>query len=644
MRRTALAGAVLLLAASAAPGLAAADTSTERLAAEASLRGTSLPRTYPASRQESDIVNDEIIVSQLDPRGLPVDSKLVSRISSRPGEQRTIKDPTSTTNITYLNQRGQPTLDPDGDGIQVQVGGPNGTTTLTESMVDKPLPVAMHAEYSLDGTVVDPQVTVGASGALKITYTVTNTDVKQEELTYKNAVGREYTEKQPVFAPFVGTLTASVPESFTITDTQGAVVTTDREGNSILLWNLVLYPPMGDYEQTVSFSATTESGSVPGVLLNVVPVDQSSDPSLKFTTDLFEQTVDGNEQLASGLEQLNNQTAALAQGAGQLAAGIGQLADGSAAISTGFNDEFVPGTTQLAQGAAAVAQGQDQLTTGIEGAAGGADKLATGSDQLSSGITQLADGLDKLAGGSPQLAEGATKLRDGAALLSKAVGSPDDKPLPSPTPTAPVGPTAIPTPSGTPVFPTPTPAPDPTPKVPTLVQAVEAASSGADELAKQTVVLNNNLVKIYDQLQATGTKSAQVTSDATDAEAALTTLLSQLCTPPTLPPSVAQCDQMQQARDDAASAATGSQDVSAALSTILEDEGTESVRAYVIAQGSNELADALAMIEVGIKAVALGLSNGPEPPPPGLVQGLDQLLSGIEQSNSAVAAAGHRCQ
>lgn len=631
MRRAALTGAVLLVAASVAPGLASADTSTERLAAEAALRSTSMPRELPASRQDSDIVNDEIVVSQLDPTGLPINSKLISRISSRPGKQRTVKDPTSVTNITYLNQRGQPTVDAKGDGIEVQVGGPDGSNVLTESLVDKPLPVAMHAEYKLNADAVDPSVIIGASGDLEIIYTVTNTDVKQEELTYKNAVGREFTEKQPVFAPFVGTLTASVPESIQVTDTKGAVVSTDKEGNTILLWNLVLYPPMGSYEQKVSFKATSESASVPGVLLNVVPVDTDSDPSLKFTADLFEQTVDGNEQLASGLEQLNNQTAQLASGAAQLAAGIGQLADGTGAVSTGFNNEFVPGTTQLAQGAGALAAGQGQLATALDGAASGADKLASGSKQLTSGLNQLADGVDQLATGTPQLVKATTRLRNGAALLADAVGSPDDKPLPTPSPSYPPSPTPIPTPDGTPVFPTPAPSPTTTP--PTLVQAVEAASSGADVLADQTVILNNNLVDVFNSLSTTLGKSGQVTADAVSAATTLANLFQVQCNPPTVP--VAQCTQLQQALTDAESAASTSDEVDAALAGVLREEGNETVRAYLIASGTDDLAEALAQIEKGLKGVALGLSTGTDTPP-GLVEGLDQLLTGIQQSDSAV--------
>ena len=112
-------------------------------------------------RQDADLVNDEIVVAHLDPRGLPVNADLISRISSKPGDERTIEDPTATTNIVYLNQRGQPVVTKAGDAIEVPVGGPNPTTILTQAQVDKPLPVAIHAEYRLNGEVVDPETVVG---------------------------------------------------------------------------------------------------------------------------------------------------------------------------------------------------------------------------------------------------------------------------------------------------------------------------------------------------------------------------------------------------------------------------------------------------------------------------------------------------
>lgn len=622
--------ALTLAAMSGAPGLAAAAAparTPEQVATEVVLRSTGLPREVPMLRQDADLVNDEIVVAHLDPRGLPVNADLISRISSKPGDERTIEDPTATTNIVYLNQRGQPVVTKAGDAIEVPVGGPNPTTILTQAQVDKPLPVAIHAEYRLNGEVVDPETVVGASGDVWVTYTVTNTDVKQQKVTYTDANGRQHSKKQPVFAPFVGTLTASLPSSMQLTDSRNSVVSTDKEGNTILLWNLVLYPPMGTYEQKVSFRATTTSGSTPGTLLNVVPVDPETDPSVKFTTDLFRQTVDGNEQLASGLEQLNNQTIQLADGAAQLASGISQLADGTQQVSTGVGTGLVPGTSQLASGAAQLAAGQQQLASALGGAASGADQLASGGQQLATGLNGLADGLDQFADNFPQIVDGTEQLKEGAEVLSRIVGSPDDKPLPTPSPTIPDAPTPIPTPSGTPVFP-PNPAPSPT-KAPTLIQAMDAATKGAAQLAKQTVVLNNNLFDALQLLKAQQKKSQQVTEKTQAARTQAQAAYDTLC----VVPATAGCTDLQAALTDLTQAQTASEQVTQGLVDVIGAESVESLRAYGIARGSNELAESLKLILAGLKLVGAALDNDTTK---SIVPALDKLVAGLQQADTAV--------
>ncbi|MDZ7578904.1 MAG: hypothetical protein U0904_12125, partial [Candidatus Nanopelagicales bacterium] len=129
---------------------------------------------------EGTLRNDELVVASLDPLGLPVTANLISRVSSSGGPQRTIVDPTSTSDIAYLNKRGQPTVV--GKGIEVTVGGQEPVVIITKAEFDRTLPVALHAEYVLNGQVVDPQDVVGASGDVAIRFTVTNVDVKQQKL------------------------------------------------------------------------------------------------------------------------------------------------------------------------------------------------------------------------------------------------------------------------------------------------------------------------------------------------------------------------------------------------------------------------------------------------------------------------------
>lgn len=567
------------------------------------------------------LVNDEIVVAELDPTGLPIQSHIISRLSSNGGEPRTVLDPTSTANVEYLNRRGRPTVT--AEGIEVEVGGPEPQVTLTKALVDKPMPLAMHAEYRLDGDVVDPMAVVGADGRVRIAYTVTNTDVEEQRIRYTDAAGRERSKKLPVFAPMVGTLTTAVPESWEIADPGSATVTTDDEGNNILTWSLVLYPPLGDYTQTVAFEATTAAGSVPRTVLTAAPAQTSQDPSAAFSAELLEQSADGSDQLASGLDQLNNQTLSLAQGAAQLADGISQVSAGADQLNRAVASDVVPGTAAVAEGATGLAAGADGLAKGTDGLATGADGLAsgaaaladgqtvlgdklgeaaTGADQLSTATDGLADGLRQLATGAqalstglPQLSDGAEALLQGADKLADAVGSPADPPLPTPTPSLPLPPSPIPTPSGSPVFPTATTTATATPSpttTPTLEQGMRASIRGALLLRDQLVELNNNLFQISALLQ-------QADSDLCSGAAP------------------AGCAQLQQARTQLA---------------------VESARAYGLAYGGNALYEALELIGTGVDQLSVALRSGSDQPgKEGLVEGLAQLADGLSQSADGAA-------
>ena len=199
------------------------------------------------SSEQDYLINDEVAVAELDPAGLPVRSYLISRISSRGGQERTVVDPTATANIGYLNQRGRP-VEVAG-GIEVTVGGPQARVTLTRALFDKPMPVAVHAEYRLDGDVVEAAEVLGHRGDVGVSYTVTNTDVRQTDIVYTDAQGRTVTRNLPVFAPLVGTLRVTLPVELILTDPGTAAVSTDDRGRTVLSYSIVVYPPLGGFQQ-----------------------------------------------------------------------------------------------------------------------------------------------------------------------------------------------------------------------------------------------------------------------------------------------------------------------------------------------------------------------------------------------------------
>ena len=606
--------------------------------------GSSAPLATASQEGQEYLVNDEIAVASLDPRGLPIETHLISRIASSGGPERTILDPSTTTNVEYLNQRGRP--DVTATGINVTVGGPEPRVVLVRGLFDKPMPVALHAEYSLNGKVVDPGEVVGASGTLQITYTVTNIDAKEQQITYTDAGGTTTTEEQPVFAPFVGNLMVTAPEAWEVTSSSNAVPTTDESGDTVLTWNLLLFPPLGDYQQEASFTAEIGSGSIPETVLAVAPVAASQDPAVKFSDDLLQASVKGNDELASGVSLLAGETAKLAAGAGELARGLLEVSAGASEAAAGVDDTLVPGADALAAGAAEVAAGQRSLAEALALAVAGAEGVDQGAVGLADGIALLADGLGALGvDGLVPLQEGAELLRDGTAQLSEGVGQPLPSPLPTPTFTLPPipTPTAIPTPSGTPSFPTtlptslPTSLPTPSPGfTPTLVQTIEVAVLATGLLRDQLVTLNNNLLPVLATVgQATVDTTAAAVS-ARAAETAIDGLLAALCSPPQNPPDAAQCATLTAARDAIATSASLDEATAVALGTASAALTVEAIRACAAAFGSEVLVRGLSWIRDGIVEVAVALNN--DGTPPGLLQGLTALVDGLDEAIVAAAA------
>lgn len=571
--------------------------------------------------------DDEIAIASLDPTGLPFKTYVTGRVSSKGGPDRTILDPFTTANVEYLNQRGQPPVK--AGGVEVSVGGPEAKTTLMRGLMDKPLPVALHAEYKLNGVIVDPDDVLGAAGELEIGYTVTNTDVELQKISYTDSSGKTVTKKVPVFAPLTGNLMAKLPAAWEPTDTSDATVSTDDSGDTLLSWNLLVYPPMGNFTQELTYRATVDSGIIPGIVMTLVAAGTSKDPASSFSDELLKKSVSGNEQLTEGIDILNEQTFALAAGAAQLADGLAELADGAEAGNQEVSEKLLPGSELVATGSAGVALGQAALTDAVDQAAQAAKGLSVGTAELETGMRALTAALGLLADdGLPQLRDGAQLIEDATNQLADAVGSDHDPPFPLPSPTLPPLPTAIPTPSGIPTFPTPSIT---STLNPTLYQSTDAAVQGTTILRNQLVKLNNNLLPILAVVAKSAGDSNSAATQATAAATLLDPLIASLCTPPLNPPTPAECAEMTAARVAASTAASTSADVAVALDGATVNLAKENVRAFLTAAGSNVLLALLEEIRKGVDGVGKGLrSESHEPGDQGIVEGLEELVEGLD--------------
>lgn len=583
------------------------------------------PASPPVGQLAGDapaLENDELVLADLEPNGLPIQAQLVSTIVARGGEERVVQDPASTVNVAYVNRRGAPQT---GDGVVlVEIGGDGTTRAVTEATFDRPLPVALHAEYTLNGEVVAPEAVRGAEGRLGIRYTVTNTTAEQQTLSYQDATGTEVRRQAPVFVPFAGTLEVRLPGGLDVVRAPGAVRTTDAQGLAVLGYTLLLAPPLGSFQTDLAVELQAIEGATPHVTLAVEPATSATDSAMGFGYDALSGAADGNSELAQGLGELGEQTGRLAGGAEALADGASAVAAGAGSLADGIGGPLLRGGRQLEGGAAELAAGAAALEAGVGQAGGSAAQLAGGLAALSDGLGELSAGLVLLASpqglGQAQAAAGA--LGDAARQIADSVGSAGDGPWPD-----------LPQP---PVLPDDVSADELAVLVeqyladlaeraesvpePTLVQSLRVLEQASLLLVKVAAVL---VGEVEEQKAALDEAAASAASADDGAQG----LIGEVCgASPTL--SADQCVRLGevQAQASAASQAAASAQVSAVGQAVL---------AGALGLGAGGVAQALGLLESAVTDLSTALRSG-DPAEPGLVEGLDLLRSGLDESVEAV--------
>ncbi len=584
-----------------------------------------------AADPEPPLVNEELVVAQVDASGLPQDATLYSRLVARDYPAGPVRDPSSITDVVYVDRRG--TVPTDGDAVVVDIGGPGQTSVTTRATFDKPLPVALHAEYRQGPDVLAPDSVESTSGQMRITYTVTNTTAEQKTIRYRDAGGRWTVTREPVFAPFVGTLMVTLPAGLTLLQAPKAVRSTTEDGRTRLLWNLVLYPPMGDYQQSAQLLVSGEPLAVPALNMQVMPVRSGQDPLLGFSSDLLSASVDGNADLADGLTELDQSAVALAVGAGELGSGLKQLGRGTSTLTQQVDQTLVPGSRKLAEGADALAtgqrdaakgakklaKGQRDAAKGAKSAYDGARSLQDGAEQLSDGLLDLYDGLQKLLEPSalPSARDSSDQLAQAVLRLRDVIGTPQDGAGPFP----------------------PTQAS-------TLIEAVLAVQriSGISYAGADRV--HANLKDIAAELTQLAADSAQASALAGAAAARTAALYQQACVD-TVVLSPAQCADLQQAADEADQARQSATDVGVGVGRQALRVGAQALAVRAIALALQGITAALGALDTALTQISVALVSGTTDAP-GVYEGLAALTDGltatidglVSLSNGAAQSAG----
>lgn len=400
--------AVSLLIISGSPALAAGDDPVT-------------PANEPTTLSpQPPLVNEQLVTATLAPNGLPQEADLTNRIVATNIPPQTVIATTSTTDLRYLDRSGQPVVD--GNTVAYSVGGGGQTSAATQASFTKPLPVALHAEYATPGEGakgIDPQQVPGTVGDMSIRYTVTNTSVEKQDITYTDAGGNTRTVEQPVFSPFVGSIMTTLPEGVALKDAGTAVVSTNNSGETTLLWNLVLYPPLGNYQQDLAFRVNSDSLQIPALQMQVAPVTNAQDPAVGFSAKLLTDSGAGSTKLADGLTKLDDSTAKLANGAAELT-----KAQAAATKATG---DAYQGSKGIASGTASLSDGLVDISTGLNTLAGtgGLPNAVTATKALADAVNQIAKGVgsvnNPLIPPTPPIPESVTLVQAARAAQASTV-------------------------------------------------------------------------------------------------------------------------------------------------------------------------------------------------------------------------------
>lgn len=586
------------------------------------------------------LVNDELGIAELDPSGLPESAVLISRVTAT-GPAREVTDPASQTNVRYLDRLGRPEVSP--DGVLLTVGG-DDPSALTQARFDIPLPVALHVEYALDGAVIPAAEVPGAAGELAVTYTLTSTDAQQTELAYTDAAGDAQTSTRPVFPPFQGTLTVTLPHDVHLVDAGTAVTTTDVNGRTVVRWLVSLYPPISAPIQAFTATLRTERAAVPGAEVLLTPVRTEEDPSDAFSAELLAGIGAGNESLFGGLSELDAGASVLAAGSDQLAGGLARLSTGASEVAAG-SATLAAGVGGLASGASQLARASQGLAAGLGDLAGGADEVADGTAQLSGALDQAVAGADELARSTAALAAATSpsgddpvaplitageQIESGLVLATARVGGPDNPVLDPLRPLPPDGDGTCP-PGGT--------AP-PDDDCVTIYQGVRVIRDSLVLLAKVADAIDARAAEAQRLLDALVADLTSIQEDVQAAADEAAALYADLCSPPA--PGTPTLDEAscQRLADVVASAeaalATGSGTRPTLAELIAAIALLEKQSSAITAAVTASLSSTQRLLD-GVEALGVALGQGTASQP-GLTAAMSALNGGLRQLSAGLSA------
>jgi putative membrane protein len=599
-RRFALVGALVI-------GVAAAGVTAVGAAA-------SSPVGTPTS-----IADHETVQVVADSSGNVTASRLLNQLEVVGDGHFVVVEKTATDGLRNLNGFSLPKVSDGNVFWDLTVHGKSQRRTVANLPEDK-LPLTVRASYTLDGKPIAAKDIVGKSGLLKATYVVSNVSATPEVITYRDGRGHLRHAVADVVMPIVGQLMTTLPASFRDVQAEFGTLAADGRGGTITSWQLVMFPPLGQASQTLTYSAQLDDASLPEVTVQAIPVAPNATRGTRYGEARIKAGAHAARQATQGGVQLDGGLVQLADGAGQLLDGLNQLYAGAAELTSGLADQAAPGARKLADGIGSASAGGADLASGL-------GKLSDGTRQLSDGTSAAANGSTALVAGLKQISSGLGLLANAGSGLPAALSAAQQMQVGITALVAGLGDAAT---SGTVLN-----------GLAQLSGGLSQASTGLAGLASPTAGLPAAKAGV-DQV-ATGLSGAASTSipqlqtGLTQAQGLVTTLLGQVLNVTQLGELNALATALGQVNTGLGQLLTATQGAVVALQTVSTGLGAAVAGVGQLQTGVGQLQAGAAQLISGVTQVKLGLASGNQAAP-GIAEGLGQLVFGLTSAVGGVSS------
>ncbi|GAA2478004.1 hypothetical protein [Terrabacter carboxydivorans] len=363
------------------------------------------------------VSNTETVQAYLDASGTVDVARVYEQVAMKGRGTVDLKNPVETQGLRNLDGFGGFDVK---DGVMVGRYDVDGEQQLrTVSDYTKKLPLEVHATYTLDGKPAEPGDLLGRSGHLEVSYTVKNVTATSQVVTFDDGTGHSTSATEDVVIPMVGSLTTTVPDTFTNVSSKEANLAGDGRGGTKLTFTMTLFGPIGTPTATFGYAADIVDGTLPKASVAALPVSPLDSPSFKGGAASYKSGATTGVTLTSGATEIDSNLLKLRDGAGTLLAGLIQLRDGARKLDAGLGAQALPGSRALASGAGQLKDGTSKLRSGAGAAKDGSSKVAGGAVQVADGAGQLDAGARKLSGGAAQVDDGAGQVAGGLHLLGE---------------------------------------------------------------------------------------------------------------------------------------------------------------------------------------------------------------------------------